>query len=180
MPHIARLVDGTSDRTQRVYSRVVRLPLLVCAVAALAMFGCAAGLDPVSSAPSMTTSAPTTSASPPTLPAANEVAVKSLAQTCSSHQSFGSNLEASRPVKRKAALTYLRSPVEAARRVQKSPFYGDSLGAGTLSEPLVVGTRYLQYVFSVLANDDSRVGEITVRRVGFGAFAPTHVEACSP
>lgn len=44
---------------------------------------------------------------------------------------------------------------------------------------MVLGTDYLRYVFSVLASDGGRIGEITVRRVGFGAFAATEVQACA-
>lgn len=100
---------------------------------------------------------------------------------CPSQQSISGNTEVPRPVRRRAARAYPRSPRQAARRIQTSRGWGQWLSGGSLIAPAVMGTKYLRYMFTVVDESTAvAIGEITVRRVGHGAYAATVVSACSP
>ena len=96
-----------------------------------------------------------------------------------SNQSYGGNTEATPPSSRKAARAYPQTPIDAARRIQTAPAIGPAVGDGSLSGPTVMGDKYPQYLFIVEADDGERIGEITVRRLRFGAFVATEYEVCS-
>jgi hypothetical protein len=160
----------------------MRLLLAACASAVvLAVSGCtAAPAESVASPSAPAAPAPSPAAATKSLSPAAKPPPSSLPQGCSSNHSFGGNTEASRPSSREAARAYPQTPLDAARQIQTSPAYGPALSEGSLSGPAVLGTRYLQYVFAVRGDDGGRIGEITVRRTGFGAFAATEIQACVP
>ncbi len=80
------------------------------------------------------------------------------------------------PTTRSEATAWARSPYEAARDTQTAPAFEETLGRGELVEQEASGRKV---VYAVMAGD-REVGRLTVRPVGFGAFATEQVEACSP
>lgn len=107
--------------------------------------------------------------------ASSETAVLATAD-CPSRRSSGGTLDYLAPSTRSEAAAWPQSPYEAARDTQTAPAFEAGLAQGELVERKASGRTV---VYAVMEGD-REIGRLTVRSVGFGAFATSQVEACSP